>query len=342
MYDETGLKVVERQLAGSILISKSSRHLYAPTPPSPERAQELEEVAHGLGFATLEELATTPVRKSELQNVFDPYMLRYLSDTGNVDTPTTALDAAREMRRAVLEARYSGRALQLGRQLLQAKLPRLCPEKSTLTLIDSQESAHATYEGRFGGQHLIIFRGSNITQEDIAKLDENSELARTAAHELLHQKHTEVQGLDTVIVNLPDTAPFNEGAVQDPWEVKQIRDHYWSEPRVESRVMQLRQQLSVHLMETIAYLGEAEVSGFLDTSKALHDHLPEWPGWQEAEHEWVTAFAATSPLGQRSQIIERLMRVDVKQFADMPQEQVEQLIENPLLVLEAAEISPRG
>lgn len=314
----------------AVFVPKRLRALHEPAVISTERESDLNDLAQLVGYKSIIDLAHAPIDLVDITEHVSPYLRRYVSEH------STALEALREMRRAALEAEYVTRALTLARQVVQEKLPELCPNESTVGLINNDATTVGGYSGRFGGHHLMEFQAQNITRHDIDTLTVDSEIVGIAAHELLHQKHSEVQGVSLVTVGIPDTAPFNEVVTEDPWEIKQLVNQYWSEVESPSEDAKLKHQLCSHLTETIAYLGESELRGYLiDTRGAIQDNTTiNSPQQRQTEYHWITTFANMAPQGARTQLIQRLMRVNFREFGDMTRDEVIDIINNPTKVLQ--------
>lgn len=321
--DDGRLLATEKQRPLNALVPRSKRHLYEPSPISAHREAQLNEIAQQLGYADLQTMATTPMPRETLEGKVPAYLIRRLTES------SSALDAVREMRRASLEQKYTTRAIALGLERLQKNAPALQPVQPTVGLVEEDEPASASYLGNFGGTHLMSFRGRDIGPHHIDSLTIDSEAVHVAVHELIHQKHAEILNFHTLTVGA--TTANKEQPITDPWEVKLHADEYWKELMQHPTKSPLCHQASSHLVETVAYLGESIAWGTLeDTSTSIERLHPEYEGFQESEHTWVTTFAAEE---ERLKLVERLMQIDFRILDSWTDEQLRGLINNPLQVL---------
>jgi hypothetical protein len=203
------------------------------------------------------------------------------------------------------------------------------------------DGTRATYEGKFGNRHLITFQEWHlVSREHLDLLDEDLPLVARAVHELIHQKHAEVlgDGLRAFSDGSP-IAPFNAVTTSDPWEVAKLSEQYKAQRTAYLEQLKqadpdaiLRGRLYSHIAETAAYLGQAEVFGNLNYT--VHMHADAEEAEDESEHRWVMTFAGMAPVGQRAEIIHSLMHVDSRQFNSLSHDQLEQLLQNPAMVLQ--------
>jgi hypothetical protein len=244
-----------------------------------------------------------------------------------------------EMKRAAMERVYAERVIELARELMASRLPHdLLPQEATSVLVENDIPTLGWYLGKFGGNHLVQLRGGNITEDDIHGLGLDSDIVAVAAHELIHQRHAEVQNKSVLTAGLPDAAPFNEVQTDDPWESLRLREQYVSEINQSDSTFPMRRRLCSHLCETIAYLGEGEIRGYVEetsfTVGVTSTGEQSNDDFNQTEHLWVTTFSEMAPVGQRGDIIRRLMRVDFEQFSSMSEEELTDMINNPMRVFE--------
>lgn len=219
------------------------------------------------------------------------------------------------------------------------------------------QGANAVYDGRYGNAHLIRLKlQHHVTREFLDTVGTDSQVVQVVAvHELLHQRHAEIQHV--VRLGSPESdgdARFNETTLIDPWEIYQLSLEHTKLLREEAQrdteraalTRSLCIQLRAFVVETIAYLGQAEVAGQLNYHAHLHEPEESDAIQQHAETEqhWISTYASLAPLGARSHIIDELMHVDLRQFSTLTPGQLEELINNPQMVLQyvAREPQPRG